>query len=265
VTFNDAVKPGEKFKFEVSIVFTQLLTPHPEYILQSEQQLVVYEGSAHILSLYEIKDQKTTVQLSPGSVESFTKVQPAKQEGTTIVYGPYASLPPFSKAEMKIHYENNSPFLTITEFSRVIEVSHWGNIAVEETLDVYHSGARLKGSFSRFDFQRDNRPHSPAVKSWKTYLPAAAADVYYRDEIGNISTSNLRVREEAVELDIRPRFPLFGGWKTHYTIGYNIPSYEYLFSSGSQYDLKMRCIDHIFDNFVVEKFTLKVILPEGSK
>ena len=34
--------------------------------------------------------------------------------------------------------------------------------------------------------------------------------------------------------DLRPRFPLFGGWKTHYLVGYNVPSYEYLFYKGQQ-------------------------------
>ena len=28
------------------------------------------------------------------------------------------------------------------------------------------------------------------------------------------------------------RFPLFGGWKTHYVVGYNVPSYEYLYYKG---------------------------------
>ena len=63
-------------------------------------------------------------------------------------------------------------------------------------------------------------------------LPAAASDVYYRDEIGNISTSNLRELDDMVEVELRPRFPLFGGWKTHYIVGYNVPSYQYLFNSG---------------------------------
>lgn len=70
------------------------------------------------------------------------------------------------------------------------------------------------------------------TRSFKTILPASAKDVYYRDEIGNISTSHMRIQDDAVELDLRPRFPLFGGWKTHYKIGYNVPSYEYLYSSG---------------------------------
>ena len=66
----------------------------------------------------------------------------------------------------------------------------------------------------------------------QTFLPAAARDVYYRDEIGNISTSAMKEQEDVVELELRPRFPLFGGWKTKYTIGYNVPSYQYLFNNG---------------------------------
>ncbi len=66
----------------------------------------------------------------------------------------------------------------------------------------------------------------------QTVLPAAARDIYYRDEIGNISTSHMREQDDSVELELRPRFPLFGGWKTHYYMGYNVPSYQYLFNSG---------------------------------
>ena len=35
--------------------------------------------------------------------------------------------------------------------------------------------------------------------------------------------------------------------------------------SGNKYVLKMRFLDHIFDNFVVDHMRLKVILPEGAK
>lgn len=61
------------------------------------------------------------------------------------------------------------PFLAVTKMTRVLELSHWGNIAVEETIEIVHNGAILKGSFSRFDFQRDQRGHDrqPCVKSFK--------------------------------------------------------------------------------------------------
>nr|CAG4634736.1 EOG090X04O4 [Alona affinis] len=117
------------------------------------------------------------------------------------------------------------------------KVSHWGNIAVEETLDVYHTGAKLKGSFSRFEYQRESSGVS-SVKSFK---------------------------DDEVVLELRPRFPLFGGWKTHYVIGYNLPTFANLFNSGDEFVLKMNLIDHSFDNMVVDEALVRIILPEGAK
>lgn len=74
----------------------------------------------------------------------------------------------------------------------------------------------------------------------------------------------MRTLKDSVELDLRPRFPLFGGWRTHYTLGYDVPSFEYLFHNGDQYLLKLRLIDHIFDDMVIEDATIKIILPEYS-
>lgn len=155
--------------------------------------------------------------------------------------------------------------MTITRLERTIEVSLWGNVAVEETIDIVHSGALLKGSFSRYDYQKDSRSGPASIKSYKTILPASATGVYYRDTNGNISTSAMKVLKDSVELDLRPRFPLFGGWRTHYTIGYNVPSFEYLFYKGDNYMLKMRVIDHVFDDMVVDELITKIILPEGCK
>ena len=58
----------------------------------------------------------------------------------------------------------------------------WGNIAVEETVDVRHVGAKLKGSFSRLDFQRENSGVS-AVKSFTTILPASGDTDYRRSSL----------------------------------------------------------------------------------
>ena len=96
-------------------------------------------------------------------------------------------------------------------------------------------------------------------------MPASAREVYYRDEIGNISTSNLVNEEDSVEVELRPRFPLFGGWQTRYYLGYNLPAYQYLYNKGESFALKMRLVDHIFDDFVVDDLVLKVVLPEGAK
>ena len=69
-----------------------------------------------------------------------------KQSDSTIDYGPYDDIDAFTKDDkLVVHYEHNGPFLTVIRMERVIEVSHWGNIAVEETYHMRHTGAILKG------------------------------------------------------------------------------------------------------------------------
>ena len=84
-----------------------------------------------------------------------------------------------------VHFENNSPFLTVTQMTRVIEVSHWGNIAVEETYDLVHSGAVLKGPFSRYDYQR----HQDGISSVKAFKVSIVVMSYYLTAVATISVS----------------------------------------------------------------------------
>lgn len=265
IDLRDNLAPGKSVNVEVETVLTHSLNPYPAAITQKEKQLILFNGNNYIYTPYKTTKQSTTVLVGTKNIESYSKLKPVSQSDTNIVYGPYNNIPPFSVEKLSVHYENNAPFLTVTQIERVIEISHWGNIAIEETISLEHQGALLKGSFSRYDYQREAQSGLASIKSFKTLLPAAATDAYYRDEIGNISTSHMRVLADSVELDLRPRFPLFGGWKTKYTIGYNVPSYEYLYNAGDEFLLKLRIIDHIFDDMVVDDLTTKIILPEGSK
>lgn len=262
VSLPSSLAQDQAISVTVEAVFSHALKPFPEKIGQSDKQLVLFKCNTVLYSPYEVKEQKTTVKLPSSTIESYTRLKPSSSSDNTITYGPYKDSKPFRTHQMKIHFENNSPFLTVNEMTRWIELSHWGNIAVEETYHVSHEGAKLKGHFSRYDYQRT--PTHAAIKSFKTVLPAAAKDVYYRDEIGNISTSNMLTQDDAVELELRPRFPLFGGWQTRYYMGYNVPAYQYLYNKGEKYILKMRLVDHVFDDFVIDNLKVKIILPEGA-
>ncbi|KAI1301635.1 Dolichyl-diphosphooligosaccharide--protein glycosyltransferase subunit 1 [Halotydeus destructor] len=251
----------------IEAVFTNLLAPFPEFIAQNERQLVLYTGNHYFASPYVTKTQNTKVKLPLGisAIERYSKLKPVSQSGDNINYGPYDNIAANSVSEMKVHYENNSPFLIVDNIDRSIEISHWaGLISVEEVLDVHHGGAKLKGSFSRYEFQREPTNGISAVKAFKTKLPKSAQDMYYRDEIGNISTSNVRKSSNNLLVELRPRFPLFGGWKTHYTFGYYLPTQEYLFNDGNQYILRIPFISHIYDNSVIDTATVRVVLPEGA-
>jgi len=262
VELRDALSKGATATVNVEVVLGGAQEMFPAAITQKEKQLVRYFGSVYAFSPYPVTSQTTTVQLASSNIESYTKIEPVSVQDSIIKYGPFNNVAAFTNSDLVIHAENNNPMLVVSNLIRVIELSMWGNIAIEESVDVKHNGAQLKGSFSRYEFQRESSGVS-SVKNFKTLLPAAAKDVYYRDDIGNISTSHMKVMEDAVELDLRPRFPLFGGWKTHYVVGYNVPSYEYLYYKGDNHVLNIRYVDHLFDDMLIENAEVRVILPEG--
>ena len=95
-------------------VYTHVLTPYPASIGQSDKQLVIFNGNHYIYSPYAVKTQTTTVKLSSSSIESHSKLKPTSVIESVVTYGPYNDVKPLSVDNMKIHYENNSPFVSVS-------------------------------------------------------------------------------------------------------------------------------------------------------
>lgn len=260
------LKTGETVTLEVLYVLTHSLEPFPKEISQSEAQLVHYRDSAVILSPYRVKQQITIVKTPTPQVESYTPVEPTQRAGSELKYGPYEEKSPYVYSPILVHFANNSPFAVVEELVREIEISHWGSIQVVDNYKLAHGGARHKGVFSRLEYQA--RPSASGASSFKSLLvtlPPRVHSVYYRDGIGNISTSHLRMEFRKSELEIEPRYPLFGGWKSTFVIGYGVPLQEFLFEApdGRRYlNFSFGCP---LTETVVDKLTVKVVLPEGSK
>ncbi|XP_059460364.1 dolichyl-diphosphooligosaccharide--protein glycosyltransferase subunit 1A [Corylus avellana] len=256
---------GDTFTLDVLAVFTHALQPFPEKISQADIQLVVFYETAHYLSPYMVKVQSLSVKLPDARIESFTKIENAKIQGSEIKYGPYENLPPFSYSPIVVHFEGNQPFAVAQELERELEISHWGSVQVTEHYNLIHGGAQSKGEFSRLDYQA--RPYirgASAVRRLVAKLPPRAHSVYYRDEIGNISTSNLWGDHKKTELVIEPRYPMFGGWRTAFTIGYGLPLQDFLFESGKKRYLNIS-FGSPMDEVVIDTLIVKVVLPEGSR
>ncbi|KAH1123694.1 hypothetical protein GLYMA_06G015400v4 [Glycine max] len=256
---------GDSLTLDVLAVFTHSLQPFPEKINQADIQLLLFQESAHYLSPYAVKVQSLTVKLPDARIESYTKLENAKLQGSELKYGPYENLPPFSYLPIVIHFENNQPFAVAKELVREIEISHWGNVQITEHYDIIHAGSQSKGEFSRLDYQ--TRPFLRGASAFRRLvakLPPRAHSVYYRDEIGNISTSSLWGDSKKTELEIEPRYPMFGGWKTAFTIGYGLPLGDFLFGSDGKRFLNISFGAPI-NELVIDTLFVKVVLPEGSK
>ena len=137
---------------------------------------------------------------------------------------------------------------------------------LKEHYELRNVGPKMKNGFSRLDYSRTGNNAPSAFNKIIAKLPLKAHDIYYRDRIGNISTSTSRRSSDGrnLEFEIIPRFPIFGGWKTKFYFGYNLPIKDVLTKDGTNFILRTS-FGTPFEQTVVEKMTLKIILPEGSK
>lgn len=245
------------------------LVPVPAEIELTENQLVQYLDSHSLPSLYPTARQTTTFALGVSHIESFTKRDPYSRTGKDLVFGPITDIEGGAAASLSpitIHYQNNAPFVKALQAIREIEVSHWGNVAFEDFVEVQHAGAALKGGFSRLDFQARGAPS--AVRGLVAVLPLGARSIYYRDQIGNISTSVIQHGPDGVELNLQSRFPLVGGWKNQFYQGYSVPVQELLTvgpSSGGVRRFTLTVPFSVpFPEVWVEDLTVKVVLPEWA-
>jgi len=249
-----------------NLVFTHSLEPFPTSVSQDENQFLRYTDSVYVFSAYKIPTQTTTIKLASSKVESHTDIPPVRARGSTVTYGPYTDIPSLTFKPFTVHFLSNKALLTVTKLVREIEISHWGNVAVEESYKLEHSGARLNGQFSRYDYQRNQQGAQTVVRSIHQILPIYAQDLYYRDEIGNISTSHITANNRSLILELIPRFPLFGGWKTEYYMGYNArlnTALGYDYNSG-KYVLNITVLPQFEEELVFDDVEVRVIVPEGA-
>eukprot|EP01017_Pseudomicrothorax_dubius_P041288 TRINITY_DN6585_c0_g2_i2.p1 TRINITY_DN6585_c0_g2~~TRINITY_DN6585_c0_g2_i2.p1 ORF type:complete len:461 (-),score=143.39 TRINITY_DN6585_c0_g2_i2:160-1542(-) len=268
ITLANALQPGATTELVIKETHFSRMEPLPRKITLFDDQSVVLRENAQCFSPYETEVCTTTFKL-PMTPISYDTVE-ATARGSVVEYGPFRQLPALSRRFVRLHYVSNTPFVVFKNVTRTVQVSHWGNIAVEDFLRISNEGANLTGEYSRVDYNSWAKNTGKAVlKEAHATLPYSASGVYYLDEIGNISTSNA-VRDlsaNIVRLRVEPRFHLFGGWSANWVIGYNLPTEDFLrqdVADSEQFVLNVNFGFH-FDRIMAEDYTLKVILPEGAK
>lgn len=289
----------------IKIMYNHALEPLPKVIPQGSRELqsLVFHGSVYMNSPYSTSKQKLKVSLASTKAHQYTKFTDfdTTKNGKTIVYGPVESVDPFSSLPFVVHSVSDFPALTVTNLRRDIWINQWtSTVEVEEWWYVRHDGASLSESksapygFSITDFKKQkmmNQLAKSVVLGIDFSLPEPASGVYFRDDVGNVSTSNFRSgrwvkgglnvklgtsKNRPSILQIRPRYPLFGGWIYAWYHGYQVPI-DYF---GQQDDSNVGSADYHFqlpvlpilhqpqpqplDYLPINNLTVRFILPEGA-
>ncbi|KAI9243585.1 Ribophorin I [Helicostylum pulchrum] len=264
----EPVQPQQDVLIGLKVAYTHTIKPMPIKLPQVSRQHTVFAFNSYFLSPYQTVETKTTLQTPTKNIISHTGANgKSAATGNKVVYGPYENIAPLSFDIATCHFENSKPLLTITKLERDVEISHWGNnLAVEEHYALRNDGAKLEGDFNRVQYQLTSQIHEQTnvLKSLSFDLPVSAHDPYYRDEVGNVSTSHFRVEKNKAVLEIMPRYPLFGGWNYTWYQGFNadLSSYVHKAKSG-KYILNIKFVENVQD-MTVDKAVVRVVLPEGA-
>ncbi|CAH1758130.1 6209_t:CDS:2 [Entrophospora sp. SA101] len=257
--------------------YTHLLIPYPCKIDQNDKQYLLYQGNLYGSSAYSTEKLKINIRLPTSNVLNYTKNHnlTVTHIGNLLSYEVYNKNIESNKYDkLEVHYEYQKPIITIKNLRRDLDLSHWGgNLAIEEHFNITNDGARLKGQFSRVKYQKRffNSHEMMVLNNLKIDLPINTKDIYYRDEIGNVSTSHLEYHYQkdkgnSVFLKIKPRFPLFGGWNYTWNHGYNVPLGDFVryHSESDQYILNIPFMN-LLPNATYDQVQIRIILPEGAK
>ncbi|KAL0579677.1 dolichyl-diphosphooligosaccharide--protein glycosyltransferase subunit 1 [Marasmius crinis-equi] len=271
--------------------------PWPERAAQDESQALKYDTQLLVLSPYNTTIQRTKLKstnpniisyTTPKKVEDFTLENPVTKSGATVTYGPYNNIPESISAEfvskyqqqVSVNYAYDFPVIEVTKLKRSAEISHWGaNLNIQDEIVLRNAGPELKGHFSRLQHQTQayyNRAAAHVLPGLTLHLPAGIRNTYYYDLIGNVSTSRLRVAPSSVKLgskaqtqysvlELKPRFPLMGGWNYTFTLGWDAPlsdSASFDASTG-KYSVEIPVMTEI-PGSVVEDAEIVIVLPEGA-
>ncbi|KAI0774154.1 oligosaccharyl transferase alpha subunit [Fomes fomentarius] len=278
----------------IETVQTHATRAWPEEAGQKDPQSLKYETELFVLSPYKTAVQRTKIR-SPGPlIHSYTSPEDVEfttdavvtKSGATVTYGPFHDIPASASQEfvdkkqkrIAIHYTYDHPVLEITKLERSAEISHWGaNLNIQDNLWLHNAGPRLKGHFSRLEYQTQNhfgRPAPHALPSLILHLPAGIHSAYFYDQVGNVSTSHLRTTPSIPKgaeanrfsvLELRPRYPVMGGWNYSFTLGWDSPLADYAGydKSTGKYIVSVPIMT-VIPATVVDEAEVQIILPEGA-
>ncbi|GJE84128.1 oligosaccharyl transferase alpha subunit [Phanerochaete sordida] len=295
VEFPKALKANASANLVLETVQTHATYPWPQVAAQKDQQYLKYEADLFVLSPYYTSVQRTKIRAptpqinaytTPEDMESFTQDAPVTKSGATVTYGPYSNIPSSANRDfvegvqkrISVQYNYPGPKLEVTKLERAAEISHWGaNLNIQDNIWLHNAGPALKGHFSRLEFQSQNYYNkiSPStLVSIALHLPAGVHDVYYYDLNGNVSTSRLRTTPSVPKgsnsnqytlFEMRPRYPVLGGWNYSFTLGWDSPLADYAgYDKESGSYLVGVPLQTLVPGAVVDEAEIKIILPEGA-
>lgn len=238
IKFPYPIAPGSLIEFKAMYVYSNTLIPFPEKINMDENQKLLLKVNKFAYSPYKTNDYSlaftgltkgqemdlhlTDIAATPDLPELTPRVE---KDADALVYGPLLDeFPPYSVQPMGLLYDHNRPITRVIKLDRSLWLpgSGIGVVQTEDYYELFNNGAELKSGFSRSDWMRGRfeviKEH-PALSQLEFPINSQAPynDYYFTDKVGKVSSH----KPMHGHIVLQPRFPLFGGWRYNFTMGWN--------------------------------------------
>ncbi|OAF69111.1 hypothetical protein A3Q56_03153 [Intoshia linei] len=256
---------NSKINLIVESVYINVLVFSPTHISQMESQFALFKYSLFVYSAYAINQQFVEIILPGGILKEYTKHPSLTRKTNKLLYQLDSRQEALTELkDLIIYFEVTDKFVKITSIVRRIDISHWTNIMVENKVEMVHAGAILKGGFSRLDFDQNPTRNGQVIETILAKLPKKINNIYYKDDIGNISTSSIVHYPSYTEIRMNTRYPLYGGWKSEFLLGYYLDTGSWLSVKEDTRILKLPLMDIHAQSFVVDDLLIRIAIPEFS-
>lgn len=249
-------------------ISTNHLVASPKERKQSESPKVEVTVPGAFIAGYPIGEEETTIILTTArDIESYTGKREYTQEKQKVLFDSVKKLAPYDGAKdiVRMRISMRQGLLRAKTVEKDVYVSPWGGVRVKEVFDIKNDASLIRGEFSRLDLMLlGDSGAAGAALSFSAKIPGSAYDIRFRDEIGNISTSEITSAKEWKKLLLQPRYPVFGGWSTSFILEYSldIPSVT-MSKKGGSHTLAFTSVPSIVD-LVYDEIHTTIHLPEGS-
>lgn len=264
------VAPGGKVALSVRLSHNKHATPYPEHIAMKDEQELLLSTPRLPLSAYVTRKSNLKV-IGSSEFREAVEIEDSSLRGQEskegLTFGTWEDVQAFeNKKTLELIYAHNLPVLEASQLNRDVWISHWGStIQFEEYYELINRSAKLNKGFSRLELMKEQQgmklSHYCSVLEMR--LPEDSSDHYYTDLVGKVSTS----RVLGDNLYLKPRYPLFGGWKYNFTVGWTNKLQKFLHTSKHSKDSYVLSIPLLNgpSDILYDKVALSIFLPEGAQ
>lgn len=281
--FPAPIAPQSSVDFAVKYTYANSVTPFPEKILLEDTQKLLLRLNKYPFSAYETNEYSLTFGgISKGQemdlqLEDEVEITPnlpelkGRVEENYLTYGPVdGPIAPYAVQPMGLLYDHNKPMTTAIKLDRSIWLpgSDIDVLQTEEYYELTNRAAELKEGFSRVDWMKGRyeilrNHHGLSQLEFPINKKAPFDNYYITDKVGMVSTH----QQKLGHLLFVPRYPLMGGWKYNFTLGWSNKLENFVHKVTGQPDTFIARVPLLnsLQNIHYDKVNLNMYLPEGAE